>query len=95
MTAESRGHDQIIFISFCKDKYSELSNVGISFVHLQDCNVIVNGSRVDVKLWVLVDRGGEDEGRGGLAVVMLAQHHPELRPTLYRVIRLNQTELKT
>ena len=57
---------------------SKKSNFSISFVHLQDCNVVVNRSRVDVKLWVLVDRGGEDEGRGGLAVVVLAQHHPEL-----------------
>ena len=63
----------------------------LPFLHLQDCNVVVHRGRADVKLWVLVDRGGEDEGRGGLAVVVLPQHHPELGPALCKV----KVKLKT
>ena len=51
-------------------------------LQLQDSNVVVTGRRVDVKLRVLVDGGGEDEGRGGLAVIVLSQHHTELRASL-------------
>ena len=68
---------------FCQLKAEVIyANFSIPFVHLQDSDVIIAGRRVEVKLWVLVDGGGEDEGRGGLAVVVLSQHHPEGGPVL-------------
>ena len=62
MTAESRGCYHIL---------------SFFFGHLQDCDVVVTGGIVQVELGVFVDSRGEDEGRGCLAVVMLAQHHAE------------------